>query len=59
MPPRQTEEEQADFLTASYDTYAANSNVAAASWFTYQDFPTGRYGLYDDGGLAPANRRAD
>jgi len=54
-----SEQEQADFLGAAYDTYAANSNVAAAFWFTYQDFPNGRYGLYDDGGLAPANRRAD
>jgi hypothetical protein len=52
-------QQQADFLTASYDTYAANGNVAAAFWFTYQDFPNGRYGLYDAGGLAPANRRAD
>jgi hypothetical protein len=52
-------QQQADFLIASYDTYAANSNVAAAFWFTYQDFPNGRYGLFDAGGLAPANRRAD
>ncbi|HEX6838658.1 MAG TPA: glycosyl hydrolase, partial [Polyangia bacterium] len=51
--------EQAQFLTAAFDTYAANGNVAAAFWFTYQDFPNGRYGLFDDGGLAPANRRPD
>jgi len=51
--------EQAQFLTQSYDTYAANNNVAAAFWFTFQDFPNGRYGLFDDGGLAAANRRPD
>jgi hypothetical protein len=49
--------QQAQFLTTSFDTYAADAHVAAAFWFTYQDFPNGRYGLYDDGGLAPANRR--
>jgi hypothetical protein len=52
-------DQQAQFLTTSFDTYAANSNVAAAFWFTYQDFPGGNYGLYDAGGLAAANRRAD
>ena len=51
--------QQAQFLTQSYDTYAANSNVAAAFWFTYQDFPNGRYGLFDAAGLAVADRRAD
>ncbi|HEX8954576.1 MAG TPA: glycosyl hydrolase, partial [Polyangia bacterium] len=51
--------QQAQFLTASFDTYAANGNVAAAFWFTYQDFPGGRYGLYDGGGLAVGNRRPD
>ncbi len=51
--------EQAQFLTTSFDTYAANGNVAAAFWFTYQDFPGGRYGLYDDGGLAVVDRRPD
>jgi hypothetical protein len=49
--------EQADFLTTSFDTFAGDAHVAAAFWFTYQDFPDGRYGLYDDGGLAVANRR--
>jgi hypothetical protein len=52
-------QQQSDFLTAAFDTYAANSNVAAAFWFTYQDFPNGRYGLFDDGGLGVANRRPD
>lgn len=52
-------QEQSDFLTAAFDTCAANSNVAAAFWFTYQDFPNGRYGLFDDGGLDVANRRPD
>jgi len=52
-------DQQAQFLTTAFDTFAANSNVAAAFWFTYQDFPNGRYGLFDDGGLAPANRRPD
>jgi hypothetical protein len=50
-------DQQAQFLTTSFDTYAANANVAAAFWFTYQDFPNGRYGLFDGGGLAVANRR--
>jgi hypothetical protein len=44
-------------LTAAFDAYAADPNVAAAFWFTYQDFPGGRYGLYDDGGLDAAHRR--
>ena len=51
--------QQADFLGAAYDVYAADPHVAAAFWFTYQDFPGGRYGLYDDGGLDPAHRRPD
>lgn len=42
----------------AFDTHAADAHVAAASWFTYQDFPGGRYGLYDDGELAAGNRRA-
>ncbi|MCU1279014.1 MAG: hypothetical protein JWM53_2560, partial [bacterium] len=50
-------QQQAEFLTTSFDAYAADSHVAAAFWFTYQDFPGGRYGLFDDGGLAVANRR--
>ena len=52
-------QQQSDFLTTAFDTFAANSEVAAAFWFTFQDFPNGRYGLFDDGGLGVANRRPD
>ena len=52
-------QQQAQFLTAAFDSYAADAHVAAAFWFTYQDFPGGRYGLYDAGGLDAAHRRAD
>ncbi|HEY2743119.1 MAG TPA: glycosyl hydrolase [Polyangia bacterium] len=52
-------QQQSDFLTAAFDTYAADGNVAAAFWFTYQDFPNGRYGLFDADGLAAADRRPD
>ncbi|MSP60716.1 MAG: hypothetical protein EXR72_10315 [Myxococcales bacterium] len=52
-----TAQQQAAFLTASTDALAAEGHVAAAFWFTYQDFPNGLYGLYDANGLLPKNRR--
>lgn len=52
-------QQQSDFLTRSFDVYAADPHVAAAFWFTYQDFPNGRYGLFDDAGLDVADRRPD
>jgi hypothetical protein len=52
-----THAQQALFLTASFDAFAADPRVATAFWFHDQDFPDGSYGLYDAAGLAPANRR--
>ncbi|MDB4965039.1 MAG: hypothetical protein JWN44_728 [Myxococcales bacterium] len=49
--------QQAQLLTAAYAAYDADPRVAAAFWFTYQDFPGGRYGLFDDGGLDQSHRR--
>jgi MYXO-CTERM domain-containing protein len=49
-------QQQADFLTASYQSYDADARVAAAFWFTFQDFPGGDYGLYSTSGLSPSDR---
>jgi len=48
---------QGDYLTAGFDALGADAHVAAALWFTYQDFPGGLYGLYTQSGLATADRR--
>jgi hypothetical protein len=49
-------QQQADFLTASYQQFDADGRVAAAFWFTFQDFTNGNYGLYDSSGLSQQDR---
>lgn len=48
---------QGDYLTAAFDALGADAHVAAALWFTYQDFPGGLYGIYKQSGLGVADRR--
>jgi hypothetical protein len=48
--------QQADFLTAGFDVYAPDPHVAAAFWFTLQDFPAGGFGLFDSGGFGVDHR---
>jgi hypothetical protein len=48
--------QQADFLTAGFDVYAPDPHVAAAFWFTFQDFPAGGFGLFDTGGFGVEHR---
>ena len=48
---------QGDYLTQGFDALGADAHVAAALWFTFQDFPGGRYGLYTQSGLGTADRR--
>jgi hypothetical protein len=49
-------QQQADFLTASYQQLDTDPRVDAAFWFTFQDFPGGNYGLYASSGLSPGDR---
>jgi hypothetical protein len=49
-------QQQADFLTASYQQLAGDGRVVSGFWFSYQDFPGGNYGLYSGKGLSQADR---
>src|SRR5262249_4496498 len=54
-----TVDEQAQFLTTSFDTLARFGNVGAGLWFALVDFnPGGHYGLFDTNGVPRASRQA-